>query len=92
MSQECIRNCPRIQEIIDNMDTNNLIGAVGPIHPDMLGGDDTQAQRLLAVCEASYDCPGPTTTEDEVVRGFFTKRVELEERQVCGLPDERFDR
>lgn len=73
------------------MDSDNLIGAVGPIHPDMFGGNDTQAQRLLTVCEASYDCTGPGTEEVEVVKGFIKKRVVKETVPTCGLPDEYFE-
>ncbi len=90
MARPCIQNCPRIQEILGTMDTDNLIAAVGPIHPDMFG--DTEAERLLTVCEASYDCPGPSFEEIDVVKGFLRRRVEQESVYTCGLPDEYFER
>jgi hypothetical protein len=92
MARECIQNCWRIQQILETMDDDNLLGAVGPIHPDMFGGDDTQAQRLLVTCEASYDCPGPGITEPDVVKGIIRKRTVQETVPTCGLPDEYFER
>ena len=74
------------------MDFDNLIAGPGAIHPDMFSGDDSEANRLLTICEGSYDCSGPGTTEVDVIKGFFRKRTETEVRQTCGLPDEYFER
>ncbi len=61
----------------------------GPMafHPDLFSGDDSEANRLLAVCEASYECPGPSTTEVEVVKGFIRKHAEMEQQPTCQIPD-----
>jgi hypothetical protein len=91
MARECIQNCWRIQQALDSEDNRRLMSGPLSIHPDYLMGDKP-AEKILAICEASYDCPGPGTTEVDVVKGFISKRTVTETVRTCGLPDEYFDR
>lgn len=85
MSKECIRNCPYIKELTDSSETDNLFAGPLPIHPDMIrSSDDSNTNRLLDACEASYDCPGSITTEEVVTRGLFKKRQETVAKVICG--------
>jgi len=89
MSKECIRNCPLIESITKEMDTNDFLAAVGPMHPDMFGGEGTGINRLLSVCERSYECSGATIEPVEVIKGFFRQRTEIEYQKRCGLREDR---
>lgn len=88
MARECIRNCPEIAKIIDDMEWDNVAAGLGPIHPDSFDGEDTGVSRLLSVCERSYDCQGPKVEPVEVVKGFFKKRTTVEDQLVCGNPED----
>ncbi len=93
MSRECIQNCWRIQHVLEQMDTDDMLAGPLAIHPDFFSGDDNNASRLLRLCEATYDCQsGPGETEVDIVKGFIRKRTETEVRPTCGLPDEYFER
>ena len=93
MARECIQNCWRIREVVDEMESDNMWSGPMVIHPDFFSGDDSTGNRLLEMCETTYDCKsGPGTTEVDVVKGFFRKRTENEIRPTCGLPDEYFER
>lgn len=78
MAKECITKCPRILAAEEEV-RSNWSAASG----FFIDGD---TDRLMSVCEDSYDCPGPTTQPVEVVKGFFKKRTEIEQQSDCGLP------
>jgi hypothetical protein len=80
MSKECITQCPRILAAEKEV-RSNWSAASGLF----IDGDTDQ---LMSACEVSYDCPGPATQPVEVVKGFFKKRVEIEQQTVCGLQQE----
>jgi hypothetical protein len=83
MARECIDYCPRIKEIVQDTDNRNLFAGPMAIHPDYLVGSNTE--RLLEVCNETYDCPGPQVKEVEVQKGFIKKRIETEVQVFCGL-------
>jgi hypothetical protein len=90
MAKECMQNCWRIQQAVESSSNRKLLSGPLAIHPDYMTGDDP-VQNILSICEVSYDCDGPGTTEVEVVKGIFKKRTEMEERPTCGLPDSYFE-
>lgn len=89
MSKECIRNCPRIQKLVGEIQIGNMWSGVGPFHPDMFARDENSStNRLLQLCESTYDCEsGPVYTEDTVIKGFFIKRQETIKIAQCTHPE-----
>lgn len=86
MARECMRQCPRIQEILDDIESDVLISGPMAFHFDMLRSEeDTGATRLLEACSDTYDCAGPKLKKVLVQRGLFRKRQEAETEIVCGL-------
>lgn len=73
MSRSCISNCPRIQEAIENFPE-----AAQP---------EVATTELLAACEATYDCEGPSLGEVEVVVGFIRRRRVTRPGFNCNLPE-----
>ncbi len=85
MAKDCIRTCPRIRAILGSMSGDNFLAGIGPFHPALFSDDDSGAGNLLAACEASYDCNGPSTGTVMKERGIFRVRVETETQAICGL-------
>lgn len=88
MAKECIDYCPRIKSILRDIENDTFISGPLAIHPDLLGNilgsDESGAERLLKACKDSYDCSGPKLEEVQQTRGTFRKR-ESKRIIVCGL-------
>jgi hypothetical protein len=88
MAKECIYNCPRIRAQIREIQSDNTWSGPMAFHPDIFSSDENPGVgKLLKLCEASYDCPGPQTAEFEVVKGFFKRHTEYETSTICGLQE-----
>ena len=90
MARECIKDCWRIQEALDSEGNRRFLSGPLEIHPDYIMGNKP-VEKILQICEASYDCPGPGFKEIDVVKGFFKKRIEKETVRTCGLGNEHFE-
>lgn len=85
MSKECIDNCPFIKEVVGSINTRNFLSGPMAFHPDLFMGDNTQ--RLLEVCKATYDCPGPEFVNTPVAKGIFKIHMEYETQTRCPLAE-----
>jgi len=85
MSKECIRNCPVVQEHLNEAKR----GTFGVYNQSRRMAVGDPFPKLIEQCENSYDCPGPESIEAEVVvKGFIKKRTETVTQYVCVHPSE----
>ena len=84
MSKECIDQCPRIRKILDDIESSEIMGIAIFKFPIDLDESDNQ-KRLKQAYEDASNCSGPQTCKRVVQKGFFKKRMAIEEQRICGL-------
>lgn len=90
MAVECMRKCPRMQEIRKGIDKDNFWSGPMIVHPDVLSSYPG-VSKLLDAAEDTYDCPGPRLETQTFVEKPLFGKPRTVERQVwvCGLEERR---